>query len=169
MGARPLRGNSTRADTQIVVQQPAQDVDFVDQRVVDRHGRDVNARGTVGLRCAAWTMIGAPIRGVDGVFQRDIAGIIAAHEADLHQPAAKAHLGLDDAQRAGGGGRQRLFAEDGLPAAMAASTRGSCVAPVEQTSTASTSSAAIRSSPRSPDAGLAGARSACTAFAAAGL
>jgi len=57
------------------------------------------------------------------------------------------HLGLDDAQAACCRGGQRLLAEDGLPAAMEASTNSSWVGPQEVTTTTSTSGAAITSRP----------------------
>ena len=109
MGARAFaREEYLRRDV-IVIEQPAQNVDLMDQRVVDRHRRDV----AIGHRLVA-------VGGVDHQrradprqrgLERDVAAIVAAHEADLHQPGAVRGLGLDDA--AGGVRRrgQRLLAK----------------------------------------------------------
>ncbi|MOA13117.1 hypothetical protein D3C78_1331510 [compost metagenome] len=48
---------------------------------------------------------------VDGLFQRDITGVITAHEAHLNQPSAMGHLGIDDASCTFRRCCQRLFAK----------------------------------------------------------
>ena len=48
------------------------------------------------------------------VLHRAVGGVVAAHEADLDQPPAEGHLGVDDPQAGLLGGRQRLLAEDRL-------------------------------------------------------
>ena len=49
-----------------------------------------------------------------GLLQGAVGAVVAAHEADLDQPLAVRHLGLEDAQAGLLRGRQRLLAEDRL-------------------------------------------------------
>jgi hypothetical protein len=49
-----------------------------------------------------------------GVLQRAVRPVVAAHEADLHQPAAGGGLRVDDGAAGPFGGREGLLAEDRL-------------------------------------------------------
>ncbi len=110
MGARagPREGH-TGLDI-VIVQKPAEHVNLVDQRIMDRHGR------RIGLRHGRVAMGGVDHDrraglGLHRLFQRDIARIVAAHEAHLHQTFAMGNLGIDDALGAFGRGGQRFFAK----------------------------------------------------------
>ena len=97
----------------VVVEQPAEDVDLVDQRVVDRHRRHV----LFGNRRVAVRRVHQQRPAdlaVHDLLQHPVAGVVAPHEADLHKPAPERDLGVDDTLRAVGRGRQRLLAEAGL-------------------------------------------------------
>src|SRR5205807_2006229 len=48
--------------------------------------------------------------GLDGL----VPGVVAAHEADAHQPPPGVPLGVEDPRAALDGGRERLLAQDGL-------------------------------------------------------
>ena len=98
----------------LLVQQPAHQVDLVHGGVVDRHVAGIvpgHRRVAVGAvhhqRCT------------DGAagerrLQRAVGSIVATHEADLDQAPAELHLGLEDAQAGILRGRQRLLAEHRL-------------------------------------------------------
>ncbi|MND39721.1 hypothetical protein D3C80_304470 [compost metagenome] len=94
----------------VIVKQPAQHVDLMDHRVMDRHGRDILLRDR---RVAVGGMHHdrRADLAIDGLFQRHVTGVVTAHEAHLNQPFAMRHLGVDDASCAFGRCRQRFFAE----------------------------------------------------------
>jgi hypothetical protein len=95
----------------LVVEQPAGDVDVVHARVVDDHLVDVVRRDR-----------GVAVRGVEEQRRADlprldrrlhgaVGRVVATHEPDHDQALARGDLGVDDALARLAGGRERLLAE----------------------------------------------------------
>ena len=102
------------------------------------------------LRCTLWNISGssdrAPLRIVS--FIAALGRIKPAHEADLDEPSSELSLGIDNRQTVGFAHRQWLLAEDRLACTwIAGITYPACVPPHDVTTTASTSFAAMSSSP----------------------
>ena len=109
-----VRGGAREAHlhgTVVIVQQPAQHVQLVDQGVGDRHIGGVVLADRLVAVGAAQHQRRADIAIVDHFFQRQIAFVVRAHKANLHQTTAGLHFGIDDAAAAFRGHRQRFFAE----------------------------------------------------------
>ena len=98
----------------VIGQQPAQHVEFVNQRVGDRHvGLVLLRHGGVAVRAVEHQRF-ADLAAVDDPFERAVAFVIRTHEAHLDQAFAVGDLGIDDVPAALGGHCQRLLAEHRL-------------------------------------------------------
>ena len=101
----------------IVVEQPAQHVQFVDQGVGDGHvGCVVLTHPRVAVSAVKHQRF-ADLPAVDDGLERLITGVVRAHEADLHQPVAMGNFRVDDVAATGSRDRQRLFAKHRLAGA----------------------------------------------------
>ena len=111
MGVRGRARETHLYRTVVIVEQPAQHVQLVDQGVGDRHvGGVVLADRLVTVR-AMQHQRRANIAIINDFFQRQVAFIVRAHKADLHQAAARFHFRIDNASAAFRTHRQRLLAE----------------------------------------------------------
>ena len=95
----------------ILAEQPAQNVDLMNHRVLNRHGVVPVVRNGRVTVCTVQQQRFAVLSAVDSSLQLLVALVIAAHEADLNQLFAGLHLGLDDALAGVRLGRERLLAE----------------------------------------------------------
>ena len=99
----------------VVIQQPAQHIQLVNQGVGDRHiGGVVLAHRLVAVR-AAQHQRRADVAVIDHFFQRQIAFVVRAHKSNLHQAATGFHFRINDTAAAFRAHRQRLLAEHRLP------------------------------------------------------
>ena len=94
----------------VFTEQPAQNVDFVDHGVLNRH-RSGKTRCVIVAVYAVQHERQAVLAGIDSFLELIVARVIAAHEADLNQLLAGGHLSLYDALAGIRLGCQRLFAE----------------------------------------------------------
>ena len=95
----------------VIAEQPAQNVNFVNHRVLNRHGViPVIRNGRVAV-CTVQQECFAVLAAVNGRLELLVALVIAAHEANLNQLLAGLDLRLYDALAGIGFGSQRLFAE----------------------------------------------------------
>ncbi|MNZ84796.1 hypothetical protein D3C78_1035650 [compost metagenome] len=95
----------------VVIQQPAQHVDLVDQGVGDRHIRGVSfTNGRVAVRTVQHQRF-ADLPTGQHLLQCSVALIVRAHKAYLHQAFAVFGLCLNDVFTALRSDRQRLLAE----------------------------------------------------------
>ena len=99
----------------VVIQQPAQYIQLVNQGVGDRHVGDVILTYRLVAVRAAQHQRRADIAVIDHFFQRQIAFVIRTHKSDLHQAATGFHFRINDAAAAFRAHRQRLLAEHRLP------------------------------------------------------
>ena len=97
-----------------LVEQPPHDVDLVHRRVADGHlGGEIGRHRRVAVRA-----VHQQRRAERAVVQRrlhgPVAGVVAAHEADLDQPPPGRELGVHDPLAGGAGRGERLLAEHRL-------------------------------------------------------
>ena len=78
------------------IQHKARDIEFMRRRVGDGHlAGEIRRRRNVAMEVVHHQ--GGADRAIrQRLFHRDISGVKAAHEADLHQTPAALHLGRDD-------------------------------------------------------------------------
>ena len=99
----------------VLAQQPAQHVDLMDHGVLDRHiGGKADAAVVIVAMCTVQHQRAAIFAGIDELFELLIAGIKAAHKANLYEVLARSHLGLHDALAGLRGRRERLLTENRL-------------------------------------------------------
>jgi len=99
----------------LLAEQPPDDVHLVHSRVADDHvgGEAVVRHRRVAVR-AVHQQRRAEAAVVQGGLHGPVARVVAAHEADLDQAAARGHLGLHDVLAGGAGRGERLLAEHRL-------------------------------------------------------
>ena len=109
--ARDAREKHLRGD-EVVVDEPVNDVDLVNRRVVYRHlGRVAVGHERVAVRTVHHERR-TVFAGLDGFLDLQIALVIAAHKAELNEVLAALYLGIDDGEAVLGGRAERFLAED---------------------------------------------------------
>ena len=151
--AQPGPGAARRARREhghardLVVEQPARDVDLVHRRVGEDHRRvEELVDADVAVR-AVHQQRRADLPRVQAGLEVDVAGVVAAHEADRDQAAPEPRSASTIRSAAAAEVASGFSHSTGLPASRQASTYGSWVAAGEATTTASTAGSAISSSP----------------------
>ena len=111
--ARDAREKHLRGD-EVVVDEPVNDVDLVNRRVVHRHLGGV----AVGYERVAMRAVHHERRtvcaGLQSLLDLQIALVIAAHKAELNEVFAALYLGIDDGEAVLGGRAEGLLTEDAL-------------------------------------------------------